>query len=113
MILPNSTMKKKAEAQYYLAYALYINGDFNHARKEIDTALLFDSNFEKASKLRKTILEQEELTQEKIKKLKQRVEGEDAESDDETGSLELGGDLEKSGEGETEEEKDIGTESPQ
>ncbi|MCD6218235.1 DUF2723 domain-containing protein [bacterium] len=103
MFLPDSTMKKKSEAHYYLAYALYIMGDFNHARKEIDSALLFDSTSEQASKLRKTILEQEELTRKKIDKLKKKIENsdeEDEEIEDGMGSLELGGELEKSDEGE-------------
>ena len=100
MILPDSTMKKKSEAHYYLAYALYIMGDFNHARKEIDSALLFDSTSEQASNLRKTILEQEELTRKKIEKLKKKIESVDEESENGMDSLELGGELEEKEEGE-------------
>lgn len=94
MFLPDSTMKQKAEAHYYLSYALYVVGNFNQARKEIDTALLFDSSFEKASKLRTTILEQEELTLEKIKKLKKKIESGDEDTQPMPDGLELGGELE-------------------
>ncbi|MFH1515368.1 MAG: hypothetical protein ABIG42_07910, partial [bacterium] len=71
---PDSTMKDKSKAHYYLAYALFIQGNFNQARYEIDAALLFDSEDEKAIKLRKSILEQDELQQKKIEKLSEGLE---------------------------------------
>lgn len=79
---PNSTMQQKAQAHYYLAYAYLVQGDFERAKQEIDSSLMFNQDDALAASLRDKIIEQQDLMVKRMKNLEESIESQENQPDE-------------------------------